>query len=356
MPIALAQACSSGEGALHRAAILAISEGIKRAVNEKRPWTVEWRCSTCGEVRSGNPARHAGATLALDQILTPSLRPDLVVRDGDGRPRFAAEVVVTHPPDPTALDNYATVGIGVAWIRPTWESIGRLRDGLRIDDCDPSGRTVVREEGIQAFCITGVGGCTNPRHPPQESPPACTTCQKPTAWLLAETASGGACWRCKRSVPVCDLVTAEPQPGGHPFEARSWHMEAHALSSERFSDLSQVLKRHGVRAKRAFSKTVGSAYLMHHCPKCNAKQGDFFMYRPGLVSTSIAASWWSLCPDGHTHFVADRPWPERAEVERQQLGVQGVWGGAADEDGPTVKVTSGLTVNQAVRRMMGGGW
>jgi hypothetical protein len=158
-------------------------------------------------------------------------------------------------------------------------------------------------------------------------------------------------------VPVCDLVTADLQPGDHPFQSRTWLLESHALSSDRFSDLAAVLKRHGVSAKRAFSKTVGHAYLMHHCPKCSAKQGDFFMYGSGQVTTSIPATWWSLCPDGHTHFVHERPWPaDGGDVERHGLGVQGGWGGGGTRDGAGATVTSGLTVNQAVRRMMGSGW
>ncbi len=57
-------------------------------------------------------------------------RPDLLVRDAQGRARFVAEVIVTHEPEPQALRVFEHAGLAVIKVWPAWDVLEDMRSGL----------------------------------------------------------------------------------------------------------------------------------------------------------------------------------------------------------------------------------
>ncbi|WP_315094095.1 competence protein CoiA family protein [uncultured Cellulomonas sp.] len=331
--------CTAPETVLHSTAIQVIATALSDAIMAGDPYPVQWWCGTCSIVNDGNLARGQGRTITVDTALPGVLfRPDIAVLAA-GRPIAAVEVVVTHDVDDATAAYFDQAGMAVIRVWPTWETLAALRSGFLL------------EEGSPRFTTTGAVRCTSPAHIEPVVP--CGTCAQPADAFRLETVRERLdCWQCHNDVPVLELSRV---CDGEPFNA----------SDPRVTGVSTIAAGAGVTLAETFSKTAGHSYLMHRCPTCNAKVGDFYAYGVGgLVLAGDQVRFASRCTDGHWTRVAAVPVEQtRSPFERGEMPM--LWG----EDGTSTeaddeRVTSGsaqwvgaggISVQQAVSRMFGGG-
>lgn len=330
--------CTAPETVLHATAIQVIATALTDAINAGVPYPVQWWCGSCASLNDGNLARGQGRTVTVDTALPGVLfRPDIAVQAA-GRTVAAVEVVVTHDLEDATAAYYGQAGIAVIRVWPTWETLASLRSGFLL------------EQGFPRFAAAGAVRCASPAHVEPVVP--CGTCAQPSDVFRLETVWERLdCWRCKKDVPVLELSRVAD---GAPFTA----------SDPQVSGVGAIATGAGVKLAEAHSKTVGRCYLMHHCPSCNAKVGDFYAYGVGgLVLAGDQVRFASRCTDGHWTRVTAVPVEQtRSPFERGEMPM--MWG-----DDPGVQpggelVTSesaklvgagGISVREAVSRMFGGG-
>lgn len=331
--------CTAPETVLHSTAIQVIAAALADAINSGSPYPVQWWCDTCATLNNGNLARGQGRTVTVDSALPGVLfRPDVAVFAA-GRPVAVVEVVVTHDVEEATAAYYEEVGLPVFRVWPTWETLLALRSGFLL------------EQGAPKFTISGPVPCAAPSHVDPAVP--CGTCDQPAAVFRVETVRERVhCWRCKKDVPVMELSRVAD---GSAFSA----------SDPEMAGVVEIAAGTGVVLAEALSKTVAKRYLMHHCPACNAKVGDFYAYgEGGLVLAGDKVRFASRCSDGHWTRVASLLVEQtRSPFEHAEMPT--LWGedragiGSADElvksDAVQWVGAGGISVREAVSRMFGGG-
>jgi hypothetical protein len=238
--IAEAHNCSP-ETVLHQLAKDAIKQGIEAALMEQRAYPFEWDCPICMARNQGDLAI-TPRTICVEETIN-GIRPDLLAVGPSGNHLVAIEVVVTHDPETTALQIYRQLDLPVVLVEPTWETIGGLKEGLT-------------NVTVKVYN----GPCRSPGHPPPSQPPLrCPRCQQGMQQVKLEVWSGYQCYHCKRPVPVLDIPER-------------------ALWDDGYAGLVGPARNLGVRLGSRYSQTAGQRYLMHLCPHCGAKQGDFYIH------------------------------------------------------------------------------
>lgn len=341
-----ADTCTAGETALHAATCRVLAEAISSAARESTPFPITSNCRTCRASRTGNLAP-PGVVLRLDRVLTNGIRPDLLARV-DGRDLYVIEVVVTHAPEPAALDLYASRDLSVVVVRPTWDNLEEFRTGLHP-------RLLADQPGQQGRYET-VSRCRFPRHTdPGEVP--CGTCNRPARRLTAE-ASTAPCWRdgCRESVRVLDLYD---HTDGHP--------QLVAASCPDLPAVKELAATLEVTVAWRQSRQAGGTYLMHLCGGCGSTQGDNFVYAEGGASPDLSApvQHVTICPTGHLERSGARRWPTGSNAARvvrpgslgHVVGLVGDPPGLFDQQ-PAVRVqqVNPRNTGDIVRQMMGPGW
>lgn len=117
------------ETALHVTTIAALREALEHGMRDATPVPVRLWCEVCREARIGNLAKHTGGSVDVNKALSEA-RPDLLVRDAQGRARFVVEVIVTHEPEPAAMAVFERARLPVVRLWPMWDVIEDLRGGL----------------------------------------------------------------------------------------------------------------------------------------------------------------------------------------------------------------------------------
>lgn len=331
--------CSAPETVLHSTAIQVIAAALSGAINAGEPYPVQWWCGVCASLNDGNLARGQGRTVMVDTAVPGArYRPDICVL-ASGRPVAAIEVVVTHDVEEATAAYYDQAGIAVVRVWPTWETLAGLRRGFLLED------------GAPKFATDGAVRCTSAAHVEPVVP--CGRCNKSADVFRLETVRGRLdCWRCEKDVPVLELSRVAD---GAPFSA----------SDPEVAGVTEVAPGTGVTLADAFSKTAGRSYLMHRCPACNAKVGDFYAYGVGgLVLAGDQVRFASRCPDGHwTRVAAVRVEETRTPFERGEMPM--LWGGEGDAEAEadaklalsgSVQIVGagGISVKQVVSRMFSG--
>lgn len=344
------EACSAGETVLHQTTCRVVAEALEAASRARRAYPVDVWCPTCRAGRTGDLALKEALTTSIDQVLQDGIRPDVLVSAG-GSDLYVIEVVVTHAPEPAALEVFARRGLPVLVIRPTWEMLGELRTGLVA--------ARMRPDSSEPGSYEMVGRCTMPRHVDSAQPISCEQCDAPALHLTVET-STLSCWsdRCgKADVRVMDLYTVGVR-GRQLLAASAPGLEPPAW----------LVKRAGARLSVRHSQTAGGRYLMHQCNTCGAPQGDNYLYR-GLgeaptVDISRPVHHVVLCQTGHWTDLGSRTWPAGSVAERPPAAATGTCGDPPgpfdledDRDGlvsvQRVGGPDGMSVRQAINRMMG---
>jgi hypothetical protein len=300
--------CSSGETALHRTAIRVISEGIVAAVREFRPYPFKLCCEQCDAAREGNLARDPECTVEVDRPLSNAIRPDILVRGGDGTPRYVIEVVVTHAPEDAALTEYRTHDLPVIVVRPSWDRIGGFRKGLT--ELEPYHLTT------EEASLDVLGRCHFPRHIEHEEGilRPCPTCELP-ARLVALEVSEMACWSrgCTRRTRVLDT-----------YALLDHERVLVAAGAGDLHSSSAVARELGVRLEMRESKMAGTRYLANIC-ECGALCGDNFAYGGfgGQECTPIVSDGvhrYVVCTAGHWTPISARHWPAGITLKRTMHG------------------------------------
>jgi len=310
--------CTAGETVLHATTIRVLADALSFAISERIEYPMFWLCAACGAPNEGNLARLENATITIDRVWQDRVRPDLLITSQAGRPSFAIEVIVTHAPETETMDAYAGSGVPVVLIWPTWEWLNTLRTGLLIDDFGRPPGPIGRGHGYEV-----VGGpCRAARHPEENTEPSCPTCSQPTRAIALELVAGLVCYRCDAPVPVLDAIAYD---SGTPTLL--------AASDPSLRGIEGPARERGVMLKENYSQTAGGRYRMHHCPKCRAKQGDFFVTTTGggadRVDVTFPRTTFAVCGNGHWHQIAERPWGRGQRPRRFTAGDTGaMWGGA----------------------------
>lgn len=332
--------CTAPETVLHSTAIRVIAGALSDAISTGIPYPVQWWCRSCASQNEGNLARGSNRSVTVDAALPGVLfRPDVAVLAA-GRPVAAIEVIVTHDLEDVTAAYYEDAGMPVIRVWPSWETLAALRSGLLLEDGSP------------VFTISGTARCTAPAH--VEPVMQCGTCVQPAHVFRLETVRERVdCWRCGKDVPVLELT-------------RIGDGAAFTASNPAVGGVVAISDGTGVKLAEAFSKTADKRYLMHHCPECKAKVGDFYAYGlGGLVLAGDKVRFASRCPDGHwTRALAVPIEQTRTPFERDES--PRLWGEdrasteADREVAPTASVQwvgeGGIPVRQAVSRMLGGGF
>jgi hypothetical protein len=341
-----ADACTAGETALHAATCRILADAISSAARVGTTFSITSACRSCRASRTGNLAP-PGVELTLDRVLADGIRPDLFARVR-GRELYVIEVVVTHAPEPAALDLYASRDLSVVVVRPTWDTLEQFRTGLHL-------HLLADKPGQQGRYET-VSRCRFPRHAdPGEV--ACGTCRRPARRLTAEV-STAPCWRgnCHESVRVLDLYD---HTDGYP--------QLVAASCPDLPEAKELAATLGVTVAWRQSRQAGGAYLMHLCGGCRSTQGDNFLYAEGGASPDLSGfvQHVTVCPSGHLERSGARRWPAGSNAERivptggpgHVVGLLGDPPGLFNQQsGVRVQQVAPGNVGDLVRQMMGSGW
>ncbi len=95
--------CSS-ETILHLLGKWFVMQHIERALQEQEPLLICWRCPSCEEDHVENLLECI--TRSAVEVQFGPVRPDITLYRQDGHPTAAVEIVVSHEPEPAALDFY----------------------------------------------------------------------------------------------------------------------------------------------------------------------------------------------------------------------------------------------------------
>lgn len=321
--------CVSGETALHAMTIRAIAIGIARQASRHEPFSMAIVCDFCDAGRMADLARDHGLSVEENRALSAETRPDILVRSADGDPAYVVEVIVTHAPEKPALEAFRARNLPVIAVKPSWETIEGLRDGLEVLEA---------HDGLGEPGTVGLlSPCQLPRHLDDEDEEirACVECGAEARILTLEV-SGAPCWRraCSRMTRVLDVHVRR-------YGAR----EMIAAGALELKGIYSVAREMGVRLEQRYSKTAGTTYWMNVCD-CNASLGDAFVYdgfsskeayEPDLA-TPVRR--YELCRNGHWTLLTERPWVLPAMAERK-YGARGTCGDRArifDQDEPLVRV------------------
>lgn len=280
----------------------------------------------------------------VDRVLSNGIRPDLLVRGGDGAPKVVIEVVVTHAPEEDALAEFNELGLTAIAVYPTWEALEAMREGL----------LHLSGDSRQHAHVELLGRCPFGRHLTEadgELRP-CSRCDAPARVLTVEV-SEAPCWsaRCMRRVRVLDIYTR--------LHGRRVLVAAGAGDLRGVESVAVVA---GVHLQHRYSKMAMTSYLMNVC-ECGAPSGDNFVYGgfgSETYSPSIADSVrrYEVCESGHWVPVEPRAWHPATHAGRSESSV-GLIGEPANLFGqfpeePLVTFTEFATPRELARFMTRG--
>jgi len=220
-----------GETVLHKMAKAAIKYGIERAIKEKRAYGFSWVCSVCKMEHWGDLAiseREIRVEAELNGV-----RPDLLAVSEKGKPLVAVEVIVSHSPEPEAVETYKRVRLPVVLVPVGW-------DGLR-----GLSRELGRREVVNAPCRAG----------------RCGRCKGAMMLVKVGIWEGFPCWSCGRKMRL--LIALEDDG------KMSMHIPRGFV---------RVAGKIGIKLANTYSLLENKVYPMNVCPNCGARQGDNLIY------------------------------------------------------------------------------
>jgi hypothetical protein len=341
-----AEACSGGETVLHATTVRVLADALEQAARADTPWPIETVCESCQARRVSNLARFSNLNVVVDRALDDGIRPDLLVRSGD-KNLFVIEVVVTHAPEPAALNLYGAQRLPTALVHPTWDTLPDLRRGL------PA--RLAKQEPGQRGCFEVVSRCPYPRHThPAPPDPRCEDCGQSALRVNVEISTTD-CWKrqCRRSIRVLDVYTCDPHP------------RLVAAGCPDLIGVQSLARQRGVVLRVASSKMAATEYLMHCCGSCGATSGDNFLYagyNGTICAPGVTEPVWNMlvCPQGHWRKIREAKWPPGTTIGRPEWAV-GLVGRAAalfspaGTPTPQVRLTpvNDRNMRDAVRRIAG---
>ena len=153
--------------ALHRAAVVAVTEGIDSAIRTGRPYLLKRSCLRCGQLIEQDIAT-PGATVEAEKMLLRRddidlkrrTLPDVAFYAADGT-TTVVKVVVTHDLEDKTREAYEQAAIPVYRVYPDWQTLPELqhafsaRDALNMPspwctDCRQRAQQAAKQQAEQA--------------------------------------------------------------------------------------------------------------------------------------------------------------------------------------------------------------
>lgn len=227
---ALSPNCSP-ETALHYIFKIKLFEKIRLAIVKGEFLKIQWQCSNCHEVHSGNLLKKV-SQVALEYDLD-FCRPDIALLDNENKVIAAIEIIVTHSPEAKVLDFYKENDI-------VYVSYNLKSD----EDCNRLEDDVLKPDNVDL--------CVNPK---------CPHCGKRMVkkQLLIIDAK---CWKCNSFMKVAALTS------------RSGYIR---LSDFSESDIKTANQK-GCFLKPQYSNVVKERYVANTCKKCMKFIGDHYLF------------------------------------------------------------------------------
>lgn len=117
------------ETALHYSFKNLLAKKIQKYIDIEKALAIKWKCEQCHEYHSGNLLKKA--VQVETEYDLGSCRPDIVLLGKNNRPVAVIEVIVTHAPEPKALEFYKQNKIAVvSYVLKTDEDISRLESPI----------------------------------------------------------------------------------------------------------------------------------------------------------------------------------------------------------------------------------
>ncbi len=140
------------DNALHEIAKAAICQGFLKALNENYEYLIKLPCDRCAKPIAVNVAL-PGAGIATEKSQVHGTRSDLVITNDDGKsPRIIIEIVVHHDLEQSTEEKYIASEIPVVKVRPTWDTVEKLRNGVHAEESlnvkVPTCRTCRKQEEL----------------------------------------------------------------------------------------------------------------------------------------------------------------------------------------------------------------
>lgn len=220
------------ETALHHSFKTLMHEKIQKHIEQSLPLKIQWDCSNCGEIHTGNLLKKA-VKVQLEANLE-ICRPDIALLDKDGSTIAVIEVVVTHAPEETTLEYYQQNRIAIVIY-----SLDSDEDIKRLDD------EVLKPDNVSL--------CTNPK---------CLKCGNKMTKKYLEIIDA-SCWKCHAPMKVAAL------------SSRLWYL---GISDFSDSDI-QLANQKGCFLKSQYSNVEKERYIANTCRKCNRFIGNHYLFR-----------------------------------------------------------------------------
>ena len=208
------------------------AEMLRDKISKHENFIFEWDCKKCYEHHKGNLLKKA--TTVIVECDLSVCKPDIVLLDSDGKVIIVVEIVVTHKPEPEALEYYEKNKIACLQILVN-----------NFSDCEH-----IEEKLSLPY---DVNLCPNP---------VCDKCGrvKNKAKMVIIPAS---CWKCGHEMKVA-MIVANNERG---IKSASYFNE---------KEIS-IANSMGANIAKRYSKTVEDSYMANVCEHCNAFIGEFYM-------------------------------------------------------------------------------
>lgn len=219
------------ETALHYTFKTLLHQKIQKCLNQKSPLRIEWNCSNCLEIHTGNLLKKA-VCVKLEHNLG-TCQPDIALLDENDRVIAVIEVIVTHEPEQAALEYYEQNQIYV------------IRYSLKFDnDIERLDAEVLKPDDINL--------CVNQK---------CKECgknmQKKQLIII-----NSKCWKCYSPMKVAAL------------QSRLRNIELSDFSKE---DI-ELANQKGCFLKVQYSNVEKGKYVANTCRRCNRFIGNHYLF------------------------------------------------------------------------------
>lgn len=226
----------SPETVLHRLFKQELANYIADCIVHGQAIPFLWECQHCNDTHEGNLAKRA-ARVAVEHDMDVA-RPDIALLDAEGAVISVVEIIVTHPISAETREFYSQRKLHVIEYRLKTESV--------LDDVPAA-----------AASPTAVSACRNPK---------CVACG---AHKHSETLRiiDAACYDSSCGKPMKVAVI-------HAAEGSSSHLSPDSFNEHQLA----IARARGVKIRRSFSRTLGTAYLANACPHCKAFVGEHYLF------------------------------------------------------------------------------
>lgn len=224
------------ESFLHKLFKDKCAEFIRDKISKQEDLFFWWECQKCNEKHNGNLLKKA-AKVAVEYDLG-ECKPDIALLDNNGKIIIVIEVVVSHKPEPSALQYYEENKIACLQIN--------VED---FSDCDMIENKLSNPVDVNL--------CPNP---------ICEKCGKRKNSLkLVTVVADCPNNKCSKKMRIAFIVTPPPH---YPISPKDFNAEEIAMA-----------RIFGAKIEQRYSKTRKDDYFANVCEHCNSFVGDHYMYR-----------------------------------------------------------------------------